>query len=131
MKANEYEVIVEDCRNSGLTIREYSERIGVSVHTLHTWIRRTRKRYGITSDKKEYEVYRALVIAGKTSGKTAKEWCADQGINYLTFRGWVKKVNRKEGREKIDRICGIDRTPHGRQPEPKVTANPTLCEVRR
>ena len=53
MKANEYEVIVEDCRNSGLTTREYSERIGGSVHTLHTWIRRTRKRYGITSDKKE------------------------------------------------------------------------------
>ena len=131
MKAKEYEAIVEACRESGMTIHEYSEQIGVSVHTMHTWIRRTRKRHGIRNDKKTYEEYRAIVIAGKTCGKTAKEWCAEQGINYLTFCGWVKKVNRKEGRVNIDRECGIERVPYVRKAEPKITPNPVLCEVRR
>ena len=65
MKAKEYEAIVEDCRASGMTIREYSERNGISVQTLHTWIRRTRKRRGIKDDRKSYEEYRAIVLECK------------------------------------------------------------------
>ena len=131
MKAKEYEAIVEDCRNSGLTIKAYCEREGIPVETMHTWVRRTRQRHGIRDNRKTYEEYRAIVIAGKTCGKTAKEWCSEQGINYLTFCGWAKKVNRKEGRENVDRECGIERVPYVRKPEPKVTENPVLCEVRR
>ena len=131
MKAKEYEAIVEYCRSSGMTIKAYCEREGIPVETMRTWVRRTRQRHGNRDDRKTYEEYRAIVIAGKTSGKTAKEWCSEQGINYLTFCGWAKKVNRKEGRENVDRECGIERVPYVRKPEPKITENPVLCEVRR
>ena len=131
MKAREYEAIIENCRRSGLTIRAYCEREGISPETFHTWVRRSRKRHGITDERKTYAQYRAVVIAGKTCGKPAKEWCAEQGINYGTYCNWSKKVNRKEGRENIDRECGIERVPYVREPEPKVTGNPILCEIRR
>ena len=131
MKAKEYERIVDACRASGMTIREYSERNGIPVQTLHTWIRRTRKRRGIRDDRKSYEEYRAIVLACKKSGQTAKDWCAAQGIRYTTYCGWAKKVYRKEGRENVERMCGVERIPRVRRPEPKVTANPTLCEMRR
>ena len=130
MKAKEYEAIVEDCRASGMTIREYSERNGISVQTLHTWIRRTRKRRGIKDDRKSYEEYRAIVLECKKSGQMAKDWCAAHEIRYTTYCDWAKKVNKKEGRAKIDGMCGSQRTLRERQPEPKVTANPTLCEIR-
>ena len=131
MKAKEYEAIVEDCRKSGMTILEYSERIGVSVHTLHTWIRRTRKRQGVRDDRKTYGEYRAIVMECKRSGEPAKTWCEEKGIRYTTYCGWAKKVYRKEGRENVEKMCGVERIPRVRQPEPKVTANPTLCEMRR
>ena len=131
MRAKEYEAIVEDCRNSGLTIREYSERNGIPVQTLHTWIRRTRKRRGIRDDRKSYGEYRAIVMECKCSGQMAKEWCAEHGIRYSTYCDWAKKVNKKEGRENVDRMCGIERVPYVRKPEAKVTKNPVLCEIRR
>ena len=131
MKAEENEAIVKDCKNSGMTIREYGEQKGIPAETLHTWIRRTRKRKGIRDDRKSYEEYRAIVIECKSSGKTAKEWCFKKGIKYGTYCNWSKKVNRKEGRENIDRLCGIAHAPDSREPEAKVTANPQLCEIRR
>ena len=131
MKAKEYEAIVEDCRSSGMTIKAYCEREGIPVETMRTWVRRTRKRRGITDERKSYAQYRTIVMECKRSGQMAKEWCAERGINYGTYCNWSKKVNRKEGRAKIDRLCGIERTPYVREPEAKVTPNPTLCEVRR
>lgn len=131
MKAEEYEEQVEKCRSSGMTIKEYCERNGIRVETMRTWVRRTRKRGGITDGRKSYAQYRAIVVKCKKSGQKAKAWCAEHGIKYGTYCNWSKKVNRKEGRVNIDRLCGIERVPYIRQPEVKVTPNPVLCEIRR
>lgn len=128
MKAEEYEQIVQEWQESGKTTWEYSEMLGVPRETLRTWIRRSRARRGIQSEKKSYEEYREIVLSVKRSGVPAIEWCAANGVNLKTFYGWSKKVNRREGRETVDRLCG--KTP-GRKPEPKITPNPVLCEIRR
>ena len=130
IKATEYEKKIAECRASGKTVKEYCDINGIPYETFRTWVRRSRKRKGERSENKTYEEYRQIVIEAKTSGKTGKEWCAENGINYVTFCGWRKKVNRKEGREKFDKENGIASRPKGRQPEPKVTPLPVLCEVR-
>ncbi len=131
MEAAEYEKKIEECRSSGMTIKAYCDANGIPYNTFNTWVKRSRKRKGLESDKKSYSEYRQLVIEAKKSDKTAKEWCFERGINYKTFCGWSKKVNRKEGRENIDRECGIIRQPYVRRAEPKITPEPVLCEVRR
>ena len=79
MKAKEYEAIVEDCRKSGLTIKAYCEREGIPVETMHTWIRRTRQRHGIRDDRKTYEEYRAIVVAGKPVEKQQRNGVRNRG----------------------------------------------------
>ena len=128
MTAEEQEKRIEECRESGLTERGYCAREGIPYQTFRTWVKRRRKRHGESVGSKSYDEYREIVYACLQSGQTAKEWCAARGINLKTYYGWRKKVNRKEGREAVDERCGVR---HGRKPEPKISANPILCEVRR
>lgn len=131
MKEEEYRKVVSAWKASGQTMRAYSAENGIAFETLKTWNRRTRAKQGIRRECKSYGEYREIVLTVKSSGIPAIEWCEANGVNLKTFYGWSKKVNRKEGRETIDALCGIDRKPKGRQPEQKITENPTLCELRR
>ena len=74
MKAGEYEKKIEECRVSGMTIKSYCDANGIPYNTFNTWVKRSRKRKGLESDKKSYAEYRQIVIEAKKSGKTAKEW---------------------------------------------------------
>ena len=40
--------------------------------------------------------WQALVTECRSSGKTAKVWCAEKGINYRRYVTWATKLNRKE-----------------------------------
>ena len=128
MTAAEEEKKIAECRASGLTEKAYCMREGIPYQTFRTWIKRRRKRYGEAGENKRYTEYREIVFACLQSGQTAKDWCAERGSNLKTYYGWRKKVNRKEGRDAVDTACGIR---HGRKAEPKISANPVLCEVRR
>lgn len=128
MTAAEQEKKILEWRESGMTERSYCVQEGIAYETFRTWIKRRRKRYGEEVRSKSYDEYREIVYACLQSGQTAKDWCAARGINVKTYYGWRKKVNRKEGRNTVDAQCGVR---HGRQPEPKISANPILCEVRR
>ena len=128
MTAEEQEKKIAECRASGLTEKADCMREGIPYQTFRTWVKRRRKRHGEIVGSKTYDEYREIVYACLQSGQTAKEWCAERGINLKTYYGWRKKVNRKEGRAMVDERCGVR---HGRKPEPKISANPILCEVRR
>ena len=128
MRATEQEKKIAEWHESGLTEKAYCMREGIPYETFRTWIKRRRKRHGEEVRSKTYDEYREIVYACLQSGQTAKDWCAEHGINLKTYYGWRKKVNRKEGRDAVDTRCGVQ---HGRKPEPKISANPVLCEVRR
>lgn len=128
MTAKEQEKKIAECRASGLTEKEFCLREGIPYQTYRTWIKRRRKRYGEAIENKSYTEYREIVYSCLQSGQTAKDWCVERGINLKTYYGWRKKVNRKEGRDAVDAQCGVR---HSRKPEPKISANPVLCEVRR
>ena len=128
MRAADQERKIAECRASGITEKAYCMREGISYQTYRTWVKRCRKRHSESVGSKTYDEYREIVYACLQSGQTAKEWCAAHGINLKTYYGWRKKVNRKEGRDAVDARCGVR---HGRKPEPKISANPVLCEVRR
>lgn len=129
MNAKEQEAWIEKCRVSGKTIREFSEENGIPYETFRTWLKRQRKRQQIKSDRKSYEEYREIVIAAKSSGKLSKQWCEENGYNYPTYCGWSKKVNRREGVEAVNKLCGYER--RSGAPAGEVSNNPPLCEVRR
>jgi len=38
---------------------------------------------------------REKVLECRGSGKTAKEWCKENGINYSTYMCWAEKVNKE------------------------------------
>ena len=128
MTATEQEKKIAEWHESGLTEKAYCMREGIPYETFRTWIKRRRKRHGEEVRSKTYEEYREIVYACLQSGQTAKDWCASRRINLKTYYGWRKKINRKEGRDAVDTRCGVQ---HGRKPEPKISANPILCEVRR
>ena len=128
MTAAEQEKRILAWRASGMTERSYCAQEGIAYETFRTWIKRRRKRHGERIENKTYGEYREIVYACLQSGQTAKDWCAARGINLKTYYGWRKKVNRKEGRDMVDAACGVR---HGRKSEPKISANPVLCEVRR
>ena len=107
MRAKEYEAIVEDCLAGGMTIREYSEKIGVSVQKLHTWIRRTGKRRGIKDDRKSYEEYRANrdgVQKKRANGKGLVRRAGDPiyGLLRLGEKGQQKRRTGKDRRDVRD-----------------------------
>lgn len=134
MKYEEYKNKEKEYRASGQTAVKWCEQEKISVQTLRTWQKRVKKREanekGMLNEPqgKSYAEYRELVIAAKTSGITAKEWCKQRGIPYTTYGTWRKKVHRAEGQNVIDSLCDIRR---GRKPEPKISAQPVLCELRR
>lgn len=130
MNRREQDERITECRESGKSIKEYCEEKGIPIETFRTWVKRSRKRSGQRSENKTYGEYRAIVVECKSSGKQAKEWCAEHGYSYGTYCGWSKKVNRLESRERINCLCGLN--PITRQEAcAKISENPPLCEVRR
>ncbi len=55
----------------------------------------------------KYEEYRKKVIECKKSAMPVRQWCEAEGINYATYCTWRKRVNGKEGAEKIHLECGF------------------------
>lgn len=42
--------------------------------------------------RRNAEQWRELISAWRSSGKTRKAWCQEQGIAYESLRRWVKRV---------------------------------------
>lgn len=141
MRYEEYREKVIEWKRSGEKSLEWCTAQGIAYETFRTWIKRVHicegrgaidKAAGTTgrTAPKTYGEYRALVLICRGSGLTAKEWCEENGYSYATYCTWRKKVLRRENTEKIDTECGRP-IRHGRQPEPKISDNPTLCELKR
>jgi hypothetical protein len=141
MKYEDYREKVIEWKRSEKKSLEWCTAQGIAYETFRTWIKRVHicegrgaidKAAGTTerTAPKTYYEYRALVLVCRRSGLTAKEWCEENGYLYTTYCTWRKKVLRRENGDLFDAECG--RTiRHGRQPEPKISNNPTLCELKR
>ena len=141
MRYEEYRKEVIEWKRSGKKLREWCKDQGIAYETFRTWIKRLHVCEGSCAidsaagtvgrtAQKTYGEYRELVLTCRGSGLTAKEWCEENGYLYATYCTWRKKVLRRENSDTFDTECG--RTiRHGKQPEPKISDNPTLFELKR
>jgi hypothetical protein len=55
--------------------------------------------------RRNAEKWRELIAAWRSSGKTRKAWCEEQGIAYESLRRWVKRLRGSDHRVPLVEIC--------------------------
>jgi hypothetical protein len=63
-----------------------------------------------TYNKTSVDSKRLYLERFRTSGKSARQYCSEQGLNYWTFRSWVEKSGTMGGDQGPHRGAGIKRS---------------------
>ena len=86
---SEWEEIVSAYKQSGQTMKEFSEGIGMHYKTLSNHLRPRCKAENISRSPQEWRV---LVEAQKTSGINLARWCREHEISETAMRNAIRRL---------------------------------------